>query len=87
MILFVTGLVELSQFYYIVVIGFVTGYFRAITVINQNLVISEYIEKDKLPQAVGLNMVAKALVTMSVGHSLGKQNMKYIITPKHIIYD
>lgn len=37
--------------------------------------ISEYIEKDKLPQAVGLNMVAKALVTMTIGQSLGKKNI------------
>lgn len=67
-----SGLVELNGFYYIILVGFIAGYFRAITVINQNLVMSEYIEKDKLPQAVGLNMVAKAFVTLTIGQSLGE---------------
>ncbi|CAH2017551.1 unnamed protein product, partial [Acanthoscelides obtectus] len=64
-------LVELLDFTSIIIVSFIVGYFRSITVVNQNLVISEYIEKDKLPSAVGLNMVSKALFTMTFGQALG----------------
>nr|CAI5825602.1 unnamed protein product [Callosobruchus analis] len=64
-------LVELLDFKTIIVVSFIVGYFRSITVVNQNLVISEYIEKDKLPSAVGLNMVCRALFTMTFGQALG----------------
>ncbi|XP_072380190.1 uncharacterized protein [Diabrotica undecimpunctata] len=53
------------------IVAFIVGYFRAIAVINQNLVISEYIPKEKLPSAVGLNMVTKALLSFTVGQGLG----------------
>nr|XP_023028340.1 monocarboxylate transporter 12-like [Leptinotarsa decemlineata] len=66
-----SSLVELEQFEYLCAVSFIVGYFRAIAVVNQNLVISEYISKDKLPSAVGLNMVMKALLTGTFGQSLG----------------
>uniref|UniRef100_A0A6P7F783 Monocarboxylate transporter 9-like isoform X2 n=1 Tax=Diabrotica virgifera virgifera TaxID=50390 RepID=A0A6P7F783_DIAVI len=53
------------------IVAFIVGYFRAIAVINQNLVISEYIPKEKLPSAVGLNMVTKALLQLTFGQALG----------------
>ncbi|ENN73771.1 hypothetical protein YQE_09627, partial [Dendroctonus ponderosae] len=53
------------------VLSVVVGYIRSITVINQNLVISEYIPKHELPSAVGLNMLVKGFFVMSVGEPLG----------------
>ncbi|XP_056636909.1 uncharacterized protein LOC130445352 [Diorhabda sublineata] len=55
----------------LMIVAFIVGYWRAVAVINQNLVISEYISKEKLPSAVGLNMVTKALLSLTVGQSLG----------------
>ncbi|CAG9856987.1 unnamed protein product [Phyllotreta striolata] len=61
----------MPSYLYLAVVGFIVGYFRAIAMINQNLVISEYISKDQLPSAVGLNMVMKALITLIIGQPLG----------------
>lgn len=47
------------------------GYIRAATVINQNLTISEYADAETLPAALGLNMVAKGLIVLSVGQFFG----------------
>lgn len=62
----------MTTYSYVLIASLVVGYLRAITVINQNLVISEYVEKDKLPQAIGINMVTKALCTLVLGHPLGE---------------
>lgn len=64
-------MVEMTEFNYIFTASFFIGYFRAVTVINQNLVISEYIEKDKLAPAVGLNMVSKGILVVTAGQALG----------------
>lgn len=50
----------------------VYGYVRAATVVNQNLTISEYTTEDKLAGALGLNMVTKGLLVITVGQVLGK---------------
>ncbi|CAH1109466.1 unnamed protein product [Psylliodes chrysocephalus] len=63
--------VQMPSYLYLAIVGFIVGYFRAIAVINQNLVISEYISKDQLPSAVGLNMVTKAILTLTIGQCLG----------------
>lgn len=55
----------------LMIVAFIVGYWRAVAVINQNLIISEYISKEKLPSAVGLNMVSKALLSLTIGQSLG----------------
>lgn len=70
-------MVEMTTYIHVLIASLFVGYFRAITVINQNLVVSEYVEKDKLPQAVGLNMVTKALCTAILGQSLGKKNREH----------
>lgn len=57
----------------------VYGYVRAATVVNQNLTISEYTTEDKLAGALGLNMVTKGLLVITVGQVLGTlraQNFK-----------
>ncbi|KAG5898646.1 hypothetical protein JTB14_021020 [Gonioctena quinquepunctata] len=64
-------MVEMVQFEKILAVTFIIGYFRAISVVNQNLVISEYISKEKLPSAIGLNMVVKAVMSGTIGQSLG----------------
>lgn len=52
------------------------GYTRAAVVINQNLTVSEYCsETSKLPGALGLNMVAKGIVVLSIGQMFGKINI------------
>lgn len=55
----------------VLVLSVIVGYVRSITVINQNLVVSEYIPKHELPSAVGLNMVVKGFFVMAVGEPLG----------------
>lgn len=47
------------------------GYVRAATVVNQNLVVSEYASKERLAAALGLNMVAKGVAVISIGQLLG----------------
>lgn len=47
------------------------GYVRAATVVNQNLTISEYTTEDKLAGALGLNMVTKGLLVITIGQVLG----------------
>jgi len=64
-------LVASTTYNMVLLMSVITGYIRAITVINQNLVISEYIPKKELPSAVGLNMVVKGFFVMTVGEPLG----------------
>ncbi|KAF2885574.1 hypothetical protein ILUMI_20597 [Ignelater luminosus] len=56
----------------IILMAILCGYTRAAVVINQNLTVSEYCsETSKLPGALGLNMVAKGIVVLSVGQMFG----------------
>ncbi|XP_066257236.1 monocarboxylate transporter 12-like [Euwallacea similis] len=64
-------LVYLTSYQGVLAVSVIVGYIRSITIINQNLVISEYIPKNELPSAVGLNMVVKGFFVMSVGEPLG----------------
>lgn len=62
-----------STFYMVVAASILAGYFRAATVINQNLTISEYCDDAKLPAGLGINMVAKGVFVLIVGQLLGKK--------------
>lgn len=62
----------------LIVMSAVFGYVRAATVVNQNLVVSEYATKDQLPGALGLNMVAKGIAVITIGQLLGKKHLKMI---------
>lgn len=67
-------LAELSSFSSLIIICGVFGYFRAMAVINQVLTISEFCNKyhpDKIPGALGLNMIIKGFTVLSVGQLLG----------------
>lgn len=49
------------------------GYIRAATVVNQSLVVAEYIgSKERLAGALGLNMCAKGLFVITLGQVLGR---------------
>ncbi|XP_058456988.1 monocarboxylate transporter 12 [Malaya genurostris] len=51
------------------------GIFRSITIVNQNLTISEYCSEmgleSMLPNALGFNMIAKGVLVLSLGQLLG----------------
>lgn len=50
------------------------GYFRALTVVSQILTISEFCTKrypEKLPGALGLNMIIKGISVITIGELLG----------------
>nr|CAD7415130.1 unnamed protein product [Timema poppensis] len=47
------------------------GFVRGITVVNLNLSISEYCSNDKLPAALGINMVIKGVFILAFGPLLG----------------
>ncbi|KAJ8984423.1 hypothetical protein NQ317_012486 [Molorchus minor] len=64
-------LVSMTDFTWVFAFSLLVGYARAVTVINQNLVISEYVCKERLPSAVGLNMVSKGLVVFGLGQAFG----------------
>lgn len=49
----------------------VCGFFRGATLINYQLTVAECVTLDKLPAAVGLNMVAKGITVVSLGPLLG----------------
>lgn len=67
-----------STFYTVAAASILVGYVRAATVINQNLTISENCDDAKLPAALGLNMVAKGVIVLSVGQFLGKSLFMFI---------
>ncbi|XP_044734933.1 monocarboxylate transporter 12-B-like [Chrysoperla carnea] len=60
-----------DEYVMIIICSLITGYIRAGTVVNQNLTISEYCSQDQLPYALGLNMVNKGLVVITLGQFLG----------------
>lgn len=49
----------------------ICGFFRGATLINYQLTVAECVTLDKLPAAVGLNMVAKGITVVSLGPLLG----------------
>lgn len=55
----------------IIIVSGVYGYIRAMCVVNQSLCISEYCSQQKLPGALGLNMVIKGIFVITVGQILG----------------
>lgn len=67
-------LAELTSYTALVITCAFFGYFRALVVVNQVLAVSEFITKsspEKLPGALGLNMVIKGLSVVTIGPILG----------------
>lgn len=65
-------LAETSSRNKLIIMSAIYGYVRAATVVNQNLTISEYTSQDKLAGALGLNMITKGILVITVGQFLGK---------------
>ncbi|KAI9581106.1 monocarboxylate transporter 9 [Glossina fuscipes] len=66
-----TALAESSDFITIVVMSIFTGMTKSATVLNNNLTISAYCKPEKLPGGLGLNMISKGLLVITVGQMLG----------------
>lgn len=67
-------LAELTNYYALLVTCAFFGYFRALCVVNQLLALSEFCTKsypEKLPGALGLNMVMKGITVITIGPVLG----------------
>lgn len=67
-------LAELTTYTSVLIACAFFGYFRALTVVNQVLSVSEYCAKwcpEKLPGALGLNMIIKGISVLSMGEMLG----------------
>lgn len=67
-------LAELTNYTALLVTCAFFGYFRALTVVNQVMTISEYCARwcpEKLPGALGLNMIIKGITAITIGPFLG----------------
>uniref|UniRef100_A0A1I8PHN5 Major facilitator superfamily (MFS) profile domain-containing protein n=1 Tax=Stomoxys calcitrans TaxID=35570 RepID=A0A1I8PHN5_STOCA len=65
------ALAESMDFVSIVVMSIFTGMTKSATVLNNNLTISGHVRPEKLPGGLGLNMIAKGVLVISVGQVLG----------------
>lgn len=81
---FFAVLAEQETFQWVIVGSIFCGYIRAMSVVNQNLTVSEYCQESKLPAALGLNMVTKGLIVLSVGQFLGMYFKFYISITKQM---
>lgn len=67
-------LAEQTNFTLLIITCAFFGYFRALTVVNQVLTVSEFCTKwypQKLPGALGLNMIIKGISVITIGELLG----------------
>lgn len=67
-------LAELTNYAALIVTSAVFGYVRAVVVVNQMLTLSEFCSRwcpDKLPGAIGLNMIIKGFAVVAIGPILG----------------
>ncbi|XP_073845730.1 uncharacterized protein [Musca autumnalis] len=55
----------------VIVMSIFTGMTKSATVLNNNLTISGHCKPEKLPGGLGLNMIAKGVLVISVGQLLG----------------
>lgn len=67
-------LAELTNYTALIITCSLYGYVRALVVVNQLLTISEFCSKwcpEKLPGAIGLNMILKGVAVISIGPVFG----------------
>ena len=67
-------LAELTNYTALVITCAFFGYFRAFMIVNQVLSVSEFCTKfypEKIPGALGLNMILKGICVISIGQVLG----------------
>ncbi|XP_065366589.1 monocarboxylate transporter 14 [Calliphora vicina] len=55
----------------IIVMSIFTGMTKSATVLNNNLTISGHVKPDKLPGGLGLNMISKGILVITIGQLLG----------------
>ncbi|XP_037817704.1 LOW QUALITY PROTEIN: monocarboxylate transporter 14 [Lucilia sericata] len=55
----------------IIVMSIFTGMTKSATVLNNNLTISGHVKPDKLPGGLGLNMISKGVLVITIGQLLG----------------
>lgn len=55
----------------IVVMSIFSGMTKSATVLNNNLTISGHVKPEKLPGGLGLNMISKGVLVITVGQLLG----------------
>jgi MCP family monocarboxylic acid transporter-like MFS transporter 14 len=60
-----------TRYTMVIALSAVCGLSRAVTVINQNLVIAEYSKEAHVSSALGLNMVSKGIFVLTIGRLLG----------------
>ncbi|KAL5286238.1 hypothetical protein ACFFRR_007719 [Megaselia abdita] len=65
------ALAETTDITSLLVLSALTGITKSATVLNNNLAISEYVRPEKLAGGLGLNMITKAILVISVGSFLG----------------
>ncbi|XP_004526474.1 monocarboxylate transporter 13 [Ceratitis capitata] len=65
------ALAESMDFTTIIVMSIFTGMTKSATVLNNNLTISSHCRPEKLPGGLGLNMIAKGVLVITVGQLLG----------------
>lgn len=65
------ALAETTDFTSLLVLSALSGITKSATVLNNNLAISEYIRPEKLAGGLGLNMITKAILVITVGSFLG----------------
>lgn len=69
-----SALAELTNFPALVITCALFGYFRALVIVNQILTVSEFCMQkcpEKLPGALGLNMIIKSVSVITLGQLLG----------------
>lgn len=65
------ALAETTDITSLMVLSALTGITKSATVLNNNLAISEYVRPEKLAGGLGLNMITKAVLVITVGSFLG----------------
>lgn len=63
----------------LMIMSAIYGYVRAMTIVNQNLTVSEYATQDKLASSLSLNMIMKGIFVMTIGQFLGNLFEKLFI--------
>lgn len=68
---FFPALAESVDLTSIIVMSVFTGMTKSATVLNNNLTISGHVKPEKLPGGLGLNMISKGILVITIGQLLG----------------
>lgn len=62
---------QLDQYVHLLIVSGITGYIRAVTIVNLQLTVAEHVTQLRLPCALGLNMITNGLMLITAGQLLG----------------